>query len=167
MACREARQQGTPSLRIVLFSPIAHEDLKSKDLPDGRENNIRLAAYTEAMKRAAEASEVGFVDLFTHSLRLYEDSEEFLTQNGIHPNALGHKKLARQMVWSLTGTDPGTEPKYLAPVRHAVLDKNWHWFNRYRATDGNDVWGGRSSLRFVDNQSNKVSLFPCCVCLLQ
>ena len=32
--------------------------------------------------------------------------------------------------------------------------KNWHWHNRYRATDGNDIWGGRSTLTFVDGQSN-------------
>ena len=36
-----------------------------------------------------------------------------------------------------------------------MLDKNWHWFNRYRATDGNDVWGGRSHLRFTDGQTNR------------
>ncbi|NBP81319.1 hypothetical protein EBU58_11525, partial [bacterium] len=36
----------------------------------------------------------------------------------------------------------------------AVTDKNWHWHNRYRATDGNDIWGGRSTLTFVDGQSN-------------
>src|SRR3546814_13660604 len=31
-------------------------------------------------------------------------------------------------------------------LRQAVLSKNGRWFNRYRATDGNDVWGGRSTL---------------------
>jgi len=32
--------------------------------------------------------------------------------------------------------------------------KTWHWHNRYRATDGNDIWGGRSTLTFVNDQSN-------------
>ena len=36
----------------------------------------------------------------------------------------------------------------------AVEDKNWHWHNRYHATDGNDIWGGRSALTFVDGKSN-------------
>src|SRR4051812_7501888 len=31
--------------RIVLFSPIAHEDLHNPDLPDGKENNVRLQLY--------------------------------------------------------------------------------------------------------------------------
>ena len=39
-------------------------------------------------------------------------------------------------------------------MREAVLDKNWHWHNRFRATDGNDVWGSRSTLAFVDGQTN-------------
>ena len=42
----------------------------------------------------------------------------------------------------------------LAGLYSAVQDKNWHWHNRYRATDGNDIWGGRSTLTFVDGQSN-------------
>ena len=46
----------------------------------------------------------------------------------------------------------------LEPLRQAVLDKNWHWFNRYRATDGNDIWGSRSKLRFVDDQANGLVL---------
>ncbi|MEO0416794.1 MAG: PVC-type heme-binding CxxCH protein, partial [Verrucomicrobiota bacterium] len=39
-------------------------------------------------------------------------------------------------------------------IAQAVQDKNWHWFNRYRATDGNDIWGGRSKLKFVNDQTN-------------
>ena len=42
----------------------------------------------------------------------------------------------------------------LGPLREAVLDKNLHWWNRYHASDGNDIWGGRSTLKFVDGQSN-------------
>ncbi|MCH7839766.1 MAG: hypothetical protein IID38_05970, partial [Planctomycetes bacterium] len=40
-------------------------------------------------------------------------------------------------------------------IRAAVLKKNWTWFNRYRATDGNDVWGSRAPLAFVDEQTNE------------
>ena len=43
-------------------------------------------------------------------------------------------------------------------TRRAVVNKNWHWFNRYRATDGNDVWGGRSHLKFTKGQTNRVVL---------
>src|SRR5687768_14093632 len=36
---RSQKYNGTSAPRIVLFSPIAHENLKNPDLPDGRENN--------------------------------------------------------------------------------------------------------------------------------
>ena len=49
-------------------------------------------------------------------------------------------------------THPSDEK--LSDIYAAVQDKNWHWHNRYRATDGNDIWGSRSTLTFVDGQSN-------------
>ncbi len=39
-------------------------------------------------------------------------------------------------------------------VRDAVRGKNLLWFNRYRATDGYNVYGGRSSLAYVDGVTN-------------
>jgi putative membrane-bound dehydrogenase-like protein len=45
-------------------------------------------------------------------------------------------------------------------LRQAVLEKDLHWWNRYRASDGNDIWGGRSTLTFVNNQSNADVLQP-------
>ena len=50
--------------RLVLFSPIAHEDLHDRNLPDGTENNGRLELYTAAMAEVARAHNVPFVDLF-------------------------------------------------------------------------------------------------------
>ncbi len=45
------KYNGESAPRVVLFSPIAHEDLGNPDLPDGKENNERLALYTKAMAR--------------------------------------------------------------------------------------------------------------------
>ena len=36
--------------QLVFFSPIAHENLNSPNLPDGVANNEKLAAYTHAMR---------------------------------------------------------------------------------------------------------------------
>ncbi len=49
------RYNGKTAPRIVLFSPIAHEDLGNPDLPDGEENNQRLELYTRAMAEVAKA----------------------------------------------------------------------------------------------------------------
>ena len=58
------------------------------------------------------------------------------------------------MAAALRGRATSADPERLEAVRTAVLDKNWHWFNRFRATDGNDVWGTRSVLAFTDGQTN-------------
>ena len=144
--------EGTP--RIVLFSPIAHEDLQDPNLPDGSENNARLSAYTDAMAAVAQETGVGYVDLFSPSQRLYADSDSPLTINGVHLNRDGNKRIASVIAASLLGRRPRANAARLEQVREAVLDKNWHWFNRYRATDGNDVWGTRSVLEFTDDQNN-------------
>src|SRR5580704_17451775 len=70
---------GTIAPRIVLFSPIAHENLKDRNLPDGAENNKRIELYTAAMKDVANANDVVFVDLFAPSKRLYAAARSPLT----------------------------------------------------------------------------------------
>ena len=61
---RRHKYNGTTAPRIVLFSPIAHENLRDPNLPDGSENNQRLAMYTTAMADVANSQGVAFVDLF-------------------------------------------------------------------------------------------------------
>src|SRR5262249_44386748 len=65
---------GKSAPRLVLFSPIAHENLRSRDLPDGSENNQRLEQYTAAMAGVARANRVPIVDLFHASRDLYARS---------------------------------------------------------------------------------------------
>jgi len=139
--------------RIVLCSPIAHENLKDRNLPSGRANNGRLVDITEATRLAAERNGVAFIDLYHPSLELYNSSKINLTLNGIHLNADGNRKIGEVIAKALLKKEIAASPSH-QPLREAVLDKNWHWHNRYRATDGNDVWGGRSGLKFVDGQTN-------------
>lgn len=152
---RGKKYNGKGAPKIVLFSPIAHENLKDPNLPNGKKNNQRLAAYTEAMQAAAKEKGVKFVNLFGPSLKLYKQAKSPLTTNGIHPNETGSHRIARVITRALTGKEVTTDSEKVDAIRKAVLDKNWHWFNRYRATDGNDVWGGRSGLKFTDGQTNR------------
>ena len=147
------KPNGKSAPRFVLFSPIAHENLKSPNLPDGRANNKNLEQYTKAIKDVAENKKAYFVDLFNPSKEAYAKSKKPLTINGIHLSDYGNGHIAAIAAKALLGKS--AKPlNALEKLRDSVLDKNWHWFNRYRATDGNDVWGGRSGLRFVDGQSN-------------
>ena len=139
---------------VVLFSPIAHENLNDPNLPDGIENNVRLARYTEATEAVAREQGVAFIDLYSASQRLFEASDEPLTLDGVHLNEIGNRQIAEVIVREVTGRAPSTDTESIEAIRTAVLDKNLHWFNRYRATDGNDVWGTRSTLAFTDGQTN-------------
>ena len=150
---RALKFNGESAPRFVLFSPIAHEDHKSKNFPNGRANNKRLALYTQAIKDVAADKGETFVDLFNPSQALYGKASSPITLNGVHLNSEGNRLVAEVAASDLLGKKVAATKKH-DKLQAAVADKNWHWFNRYRATDGNDVWGGRSSLKFVDNQSN-------------
>jgi putative heme-binding domain-containing protein len=150
---RKLRAEKGTEARFVLFSPIAFEDTGDPNLPDGTQPNANLAAYTEATRRAAEKAGATFVDLYAPTYQLFASSPERLTLNGCHLNDTGYRKLADIISRALLGTTVAADAD-LAGVHAAVADKNWHWHNRFRATDGNDIWGGRSTLTFVDGQSN-------------
>lgn len=145
------------AVRLVLFSPIAHEDLNDSNLPDGSENNARIAQYAEVIGEIAASKSLPFVDLFSATQSLYQTNSEPLTINGVHLNEEGNRQVAEVIAQALLGKRTRATGS-LEPLRTAVLDKNWHWFNRFRATDGNDVWGGRSTLTFVNDQSNATVL---------
>jgi glucose/arabinose dehydrogenase len=151
------KYNGTSAPRLVLFSPIAHEDLSNPDLPDGKENNVRLELYTRAMAEVARAHAVRFVDLFTPSLELYAATGPPLTIQGIHLNAEGDRLIAQVIDRALFGEPAAYPDAYLARLREAGLDKSFHWFNRYRVTDGFATYGDRAFLTFVRGNPRDVN----------
>jgi mono/diheme cytochrome c family protein/lysophospholipase L1-like esterase len=144
---------GKSAPRIVLFSPIAHENLKSPNLPNGIADNVNLALYTAAMREVAQEKRVGFVDLFSNSQAYYALAASPLTVNGVHLLPEGDRKISEIIASEVVGRTVIADPS-LEPLRQAVLDKNYRWHCRYRAPDGNDIWGSRSGLRYVNGQSN-------------
>ncbi len=153
------KYNGKSAPRLVLFSPIAHEDHKSPDLPDGRENNRRIELYSLAAAEVARARGIPFVDLFALSQKLYAEAKAPLTLNGVHLNDAGNEKLAHGIDQAVFGDAPAPrESGYFEKLRGAVLDKNFHWFHRYRTTDGYSTYGGRADLKFVAGQTNRVVL---------
>lgn len=156
---RGAKPSGKSFPRIVLFSPIAHEDTHNPNFPDGLAHNVQLAAYTQATQAAAKEAGVAFVDLFHPSLELFKSASNPLTINSVHLSEEGNRRLAEVIAVALLGK-PANVSQSLHALRQAVLDKDLHWWNRYRASDGNDIWGGRSTLKFVNDQSNADVLQP-------
>ncbi len=151
---RKHKYNGKTPPQLVLFSPIAHENLNDPNLPDGSDNNKRLALYTEAMAGVAKEHHVTFVDLFTSTQKLYTAAKQPLTINGIHLTNEGNRRVAEVIDSTLFGTASQRDEAQLETVRSAVLNKNLRWFNRYRATDGYSTYGQRAFLKFVDDQTN-------------
>jgi len=144
-----AKYNGKSAPRLVLVSPIAHEDLKSPNFPDGSANNANLALYTKAMQEVAARRGVAFVDLFTPSQALYAAAKVPLTINGIHLSEDGDRQLAAVQFKALLGRDPlaAADPK-LEKIRRAVLDKNTQWHRRYRTVDQFNIYGERSRIAY-------------------
>ncbi|MBI3858483.1 MAG: SGNH/GDSL hydrolase family protein [Planctomycetes bacterium] len=75
--------------RIVLLSPVRHEDL-GRPLPDPADHNRDLRLYADAMAKVAARRSTDFVNLFD----LAGSKEQPLTQNGIHLNDRGYRAAA-------------------------------------------------------------------------
>ncbi len=147
-----AADYGKGKTRVVLFSPLAHEDMKSPlfDAAVAARNNKNLALYTAAMAEVAKANAVQFVDLFHPSAQLFAASATRLTINGIHLNDAGDKAVAALQFQGLFGkTAPPVDAKVLA----AVKDKSTEWHHRYRTVDQFNIYGQRSRIKYegIDN----------------
>ncbi len=152
---RSQKYNGNSAPQLVFFSPIAHENVKRPTLPDGSQNNVNLELYTEAMQQVCAGREVQFVDLFHPTLALYDKAKQPLTMNGIHLLEHGNQALAGVIISALHGNavQPLADVEQIDRLRQAVLNKNLHWFSRYRVVDGYNVYGGRSKLNWF-GQSN-------------
>ena len=150
---KNRQYNGDSAPELVFFSPIAHENLETPNLPDGTANNQQLAIYSQAMQEICARQSVGFVDLFQISQRLYQQSEKPLTMNGIHLLDHGNRLVAREIIPQLFGVSDLPTDLQLARLREAILEKNYYWFSRYRVVDGYNVFGGRSKLAWF-GQSN-------------
>lgn len=138
-----AKYNGKAAPRLVLCSPIAHEDLKDRNLPNGVENNKRIELYTAAMAEVAKDAKVPFVDLYQPTKIAYTKAAKPLTINGVHLNEEGNRVVAEAIDSALFGTAPKRDAKAVEKLRAAVKDKDFHWYQRYRTTDGFSIYGGR------------------------
>jgi putative heme-binding domain-containing protein len=134
-----------PIRRIVLVSPLAHENLKNGSLPDGSKNNRNLALYTEAMRKVATAEGALFVDLFTPSHAAMEKALKPWTINGIHVNEHGDAEVARLLDAALFGAAATAPTVDLAKLRAAVNEKNLQFFYDHRGVNGCYIYGSREN----------------------
>src|SRR5947209_12831038 len=70
-----AKFNGTSPPQLVLFSPIAHENIHRRGYPDGTQNNKNIGLYTESMKKIAAKHNVPCIDLFSPSQKLMAEAD--------------------------------------------------------------------------------------------
>lgn len=140
----QAKYNGKSHPQLVLFSPIANENLKRHGLTDCKDNNQRIELYTAAMKKIAKEKNVLFVDLFTPSKKLMESGDRDLTFNGIHLTDYGYQQLAPTIDEALFGPNKKTGSTVdMKNLRAEVLEKNRQFWYDYRAVNGYYIYGGR------------------------
>lgn len=135
--------KGAP--RVVVVSPIAFENTGNANLPDGKVHNANLELYTKRMSEVAKANQVGFVDLFHPTLKLFDTTDQQLTLDGCHLSDLGNEKVAPLLMTGLFGSSPTVSADRSATIREEINDKNFHWWHRYRAVNGFSIWGDRGA----------------------
>lgn len=118
---------GKSAPQVILLTPIANENVQG--VAAGDLNNKNLAIYSAAVKNAAKQQKVGAVDLFQPTQEAMQNSGSKLTFNGCHLNEEGYARLSDILFAGLFGKEP---PATTAELRAAVVDKNRHYFRRYR-----------------------------------
>jgi glucose/arabinose dehydrogenase len=139
------KYNGKDAPRLVLLSPIAHENLKNPHITDGKQDNENIKLYTSAMAGLAGKHGVVYVDLFTPSKALFEAGSHPLTINGIHLTDEGDRRLAVTLDAALFGPAPKKYKADLQALHAAVQEKNLQFFSDYRAVNGCYIYGGRKS----------------------
>lgn len=131
--------------KLVLVSPIAHEDLGVRTLPDGSANNKNIELYVGAMARIASANKTPFVDLFAASKKLLQAGGAKLTFNGVHLTREGDRRVSAALDEGLFGARPKAVKADLKALQREVEDKNRLFYLDYRAVNGYYIYGGRKA----------------------
>jgi hypothetical protein len=108
------------------------------------DHNRTLEAIVQAYSDLARERQLLLVDLF-NTVVPRETSSPHLTENGIHLTAHGYRRaweeVARQLGWSLSAWTP----ERLQTVREEVIRKERLFMDRYRAHNGEYIYGRRAA----------------------
>jgi hypothetical protein len=130
---RGTKPNGKSFPRIVLFSPIAHEDTGNPNVPDGKAHNAQLEAYTKATEAAAKEAGVAFVDLFHPSHGAFQ-SREGAAHDQWRASHARRQSPARGSDREGLAGQASERLASMEALREAVVDKSYHWYQRYHAS---------------------------------
>ena len=141
-----SRDDSKSSPRFVIISPIAFESTGDSLLPEGKKENENLKLYVDAAKSVATYRNIAFVDIFTPTLKAFDEKAgSQFTINGCHVNEAGDKLVSQILDSGLfNNTNPASSnTSMLEALRKAINDKSWVHLQDYRMLNGWYVYGGR------------------------
>ncbi len=141
-----ARDDVKSSPRFVIISPIAFESTGDSLLPEGKKENENLKLYADAAKAVADSRKIAFVDIFTPTLKAFDEKAgSQFTINGCHVNEAGDKLVGQLLDSGLfNSSNPAlSNTSMLEALRKAINDKSWVHLQDYRMLNGWYVYGGR------------------------
>lgn len=137
-------EKSFPGVRLVLLSPLPHEALGSP-WPSPEAHNEALAAYSLAIRQAAEAHHAPFLPLFD-LLRTRATGAAPLTVNGLHASKSGYRVIAEIIEDQLFGAaspGPWRTSARADDLRTAIRRKNEWFFYRSRPANMAYIFGFR------------------------
>ncbi|MBO0933865.1 PVC-type heme-binding CxxCH protein [Fibrella aquatilis] len=152
------RYNGRTAPVLVLVSPIAHEEVGPRPVgpllrrtgsvgatvSQFAEHNQNLALYTNAMRQLATAKGLYFIDLFTPSLAHMQQTGTPITINGIHLTDEGYRLAAGWMGQALGLSNAiDLRSDFSRVIRRVIKHKDDHFFYRWRAVNGEYIYGRR------------------------
>jgi len=141
------KYNGKSAPQLILVSPIAHEDLGGY-FPEPGAHNQNLKLYTDAMQKVARQNNTLFLDLFTPSMEWMKANPKIpLTINGIHLTEKGYSEAARWMARQLGFHKRHAMLNFTSlnakRLREVIKMKDDHFFYRWRAVNGEYIYGRR------------------------
>ena len=141
------KYNGKSAPQLILVSPIAHEDLGGY-YPKPEAHNSNLKLYTDAMQKVARQNNTLFLDLFTPSMEWMKANPKIpLTINGIHLTEKGYSEAARWMARQLGFHKRHAMLNFTSlnarRLREVIKMKDDHFFYRWRAVNGEYIYGRR------------------------
>lgn len=144
------KYDGASPPRLVLVSPVAHEQIDKPGMPVARNRNTVIEQYVQVMAEVCKAKKVEFADIFHPLLEQYEkEPKRKLTSNGIHLNEDGERFVSSGLDTLLFGPLRGIREKWtlekMEILRKAVNEKNLQFWYRYRPVNPFYIYGGRAA----------------------
>jgi hypothetical protein len=132
-----------PGVRFIIIAPPPFENLGAP-LPNMDKANARLAKVRDALRDFAEKQHAAFVDTFAAmgGAKTARPAHP-LTDNGVHYAEHGYRQWAAKVVAGLGLNAPNVPAAETETLRHAIIEKDRLFFDRWRPENETYLFGFR------------------------